>query len=186
LTTLLVMSNDTPSSPGGPQDPYGSAPSNPYGGQPNSPYGQPAGDPYGQPGYGQPGSGQPAGDPYGQPGYGQPGYGQAGYGQPTGSPYGQGGYGAPQQFGAQRNGMALGSMITGIVSMPLTCCWIGGLTGIVAIVLGIMARKQIAESQGRQEGGGMATAGIITGAVAVVLFILMVLLWVTGAFDAYR
>jgi len=138
------------------------------------PYAQPGYGqaPYGQPGYGDPTYGQPA---YGQPGYGQPGYGQPGYGPPA---YGQPGYGYPGQgpYGYQQptNGKAAASMWTGIAALVLTFCCGVGLLGVVPIVLGVKARSEIRRSGGQQGGEGMALAGIITGAVAVVLSALFI------------
>ncbi len=172
----------------GPEQPAGNEPTAPYPGQSPSegstppsygeqppgqpgygqqpPYGQPAygqQPPYGQPGYGQAGYGQQP--PYGQPGYGQQSpYGQGGYGQPG---YGQPGYGyAPS---TPNNGKATASLITGIVTLVLSFCPGFGLIGIVAIVLGSKARGEIRDSGGRQGGDSMALAGIVTGALAVLV-----------------
>ena len=54
------------------------------------------------------------------------------------------------------NGMAIASMVLGIV-------WIYWIGSILALVFGYLARKQIAESQGTQQGDGMAIAGIVLG-----------------------
>ena len=59
-------------------------------------------------------------------------------------------------------------MILGIVG-TLLCCL---LAGIPAIILGYIARKEIAASGGMQQGRGMATAGIILGIVGIVFSIL--------------
>jgi uncharacterized membrane protein len=87
---------------------------------------------------------------------------------------GPGGYGyaTPQQ-----NQKALWSMILGILS--LICC--GVVVGIVAIVLGNSAKKEIAASGGMQTGEGMAKAGVIMGWIGIALTILYVILAVTGA-----
>jgi len=140
---------------------------------PGQPGGQPYGSPYPsyptqpdqpQPGYGQPGYGQPG---YGQPGYGQPGYGQPGYGQPA---YGQSPYPGQPGGAPGTNGLAVAAMVTGIVSILLgICCNVFGVAGIAALVMGIIARQQVARSNGAQTGAGMALAGIITGAVAILL-----------------
>ena len=53
--------------------------------------------------------------------------------------------------------------------MVLTLCCGLGVLGIVPIVLGVKARAEIRATGGQQEGDGMALAGIIPGAVAVVL-----------------
>jgi hypothetical protein len=66
------------------------------------------------------------------------------------------------------NGKALASMILGIVSVALCCYWFIALAGgVVALILGIMARKEIAAGNGTN--GGMALTGVITGAVAAAL-----------------
>ncbi|MEP6461913.1 MAG: DUF4190 domain-containing protein [Frankiaceae bacterium] len=92
---------------------------------------------------------------YGQPPYygQQPGYpggpAQGGWGQP-------GGYGPPVPLGT--NTMAILSLVFAFVFAP------------AAIVLGIVAKGQIRE---RNEGGsGLATAGIVLGAVFTALFLL--------------
>ena len=70
---------------------------------------------------------------------------------------------------AQRNrkGLAIASMVLGIVSLVLFCIWCICIPcAILAIVFGILSLKS--------NGKGMAIAGISTGAVG---FILMVILY---------
>ncbi|MEJ7633430.1 DUF4190 domain-containing protein [Aeromicrobium sp.] len=86
-----------------------------------------------------------------------------------------GGYGAPPQ----QNKKALWSMILGILG--LLCC--GFFTGIPALILGNQAKKEIAASGGSQTGGGMATAGVILGIVAIVFGVISLILFATGALD---
>ena len=69
----------------------------------------------------------------------------------------------------QNNGKAVASLVTGIASLLLSWCCGLGLVGIVAVVLGVKARGEIRRSGGTQSGDGLALAGIITGAVAIVL-----------------
>jgi hypothetical protein len=57
--------------------------------------------------------------------------------------------------------LATASLVTGIIS--ITCC--GLLTGIPAIVMGVVARNRIVRSAGALGGGGMAIAGAILGIV---------------------
>ena len=114
----------------------------------------------------------PYGDPQrpGQPGD-LPSYGSTGGDVPPppgGYGDGNGGYGGGYGGGApEQNKKALWSMILGIVG--LLCC---GVAGVVAIVLSTQAKKEIEASGGRQTGAGMATAGLVIGIVAVVLWIL--------------
>ena len=160
------MSNDPPP-PGPDEDPAG------QGNQPPPP--PPPSEPQWNP---QSGAGQ---EGYGQQGYGQQGYGQQGYGQqppaypPPGAP---GGYG---QAPAQNSPLAIVSLVLGIVGF--LCCGIF-VFSIGAVVTGFLARKQIAESQGRLKGAGMASAGLIVGAVAIVVGILYWVLIVAGVFDS--
>jgi hypothetical protein len=66
------------------------------------------------------------------------------------------GAGAPST--PKTNGFAIASLVCGIVG-----CFT--ITAIVAIVLGFIARNQIEQSGGTQQGSGMALAGIILGFV---------------------
>jgi len=82
------------------------------------------------------------------------------------------------------SGKAITSLVTGIVSLPAVCCWpVGAVLGILGIVFGILARKDIAASSGQQKGDGMALAGIITGAVGLVLIVIVLVLAATGVID---
>lgn len=131
----------------------------------------------------------PTSDPQGTSGTsGLPSYGSVE--PPAGdTPPPPGGYPPPAPGGygqqpPQNNTKALISMILGIVSVVLgLCCGVVALAGIAAIVLGIIARKEIDQSQGTQKGSGMALAGIITGAIAILLFVVGIILVLTGAVD---
>jgi Domain of unknown function (DUF4190) len=106
-----------------------------------------------------PPSGTPEDNPYAQrPASPAPQYYQ--------QPYGQ--YATPAPTGGN-NGLAIGSMVTGIVSVPLACCcsYLGVIGGGVALVLGFIGMNQIKQSG--QSNRGMAITGLATGGVAVVL-----------------
>jgi hypothetical protein len=77
----------------------------------------------------------------------------------------------------QQNQMAMWSMISGIVGIPLALCcsFVGIVPAIIALSLGIISRNQIRDSHGAQTGDGMALAGVITGAVGLVLGIGVIL-----------
>ncbi|MDB5290336.1 MAG: hypothetical protein JWL69_1577 [Phycisphaerales bacterium] len=84
----------------------------------------------------------------------------------------------PQQAGS---GMAVAALVVGIVSIFPGCCLtsIGMIViGVVAIVLAVMARNQIATGRGR--GAGMATAGLILGVVGAGLGIIFLLIALFG------
>jgi len=156
---------------------------------PQQPQQQPGGW-YGEasPGYGQ----QPQPYPPQQPAYGaqppayppQPGYG---YGQP-GYPPGAYGYARPT------NGKATAALWSGVGLLVTSFCCGLGIFGVIPIVLGVKARNEIRATGGQQAGDGMALAGIITGAVAVLLGILTLVFvvvalangdWSTGTSTGY-
>lgn len=75
------------------------------------------------------------------------------------TPYGQypgQGYGPPPP---QKESKAILALVLGIFS--LTC--FGPLTGLPAIIVGALARRDIDRSHGQLEGAGLAAAGIVTG-----------------------
>jgi hypothetical protein len=77
--------------------------------------------------------------------------------------------GTPIQSG-RTNGLAITSLVLGIVSLPLLSCYGAGIPfGIAAVITGLISRNQIKASNGMQSGEGMALAGIITGGVGAVL-----------------
>ncbi|WP_250445837.1 DUF4190 domain-containing protein, partial [Actinotalea sp. C106] len=165
--------------PAAASDPYAQQPS----GQehdptqpPPPPQGYPAqGHPqqgYPQQGYPQPGYAQPAqpqqGYPqqgYPQAGYPQAGYPQAGYGTPYGQPYAGTAPSGPSSV------LAIVSLVVAVLA--ILSAWVpfigilGLIGGIVAVVVGIVARRRA--RTGQAGGTGMALAGIIVGAVAILI-----------------
>ncbi|MED7925397.1 DUF4190 domain-containing protein [Nonomuraea sp. LP-02] len=175
--------------PGQGQPGYGQPGYGGYGQQPQSGggYGQQpqSGGGYGQQpqsggGYGQ----QPqSGGGYGQQpqgGYGEQPQSGAGYGQqqyaygqmPPSGAYGYNPYGAPPPPPRPTNGMAVASLVLGIVGM-ISC----GLTSIVGVILGHIALARIKRSG--EEGQGMAVAGLVTSYIMVVINVLL-LIWFGG------
>lgn len=75
-------------------------------------------------------------------------------------------------------GFAIASLICGILSI-LCCClvWLALVFGVAGIVLGVITLTQ------KYEGKGMAIAGIITGGVGLLLFLIVLL--VVGSTDAF-
>jgi hypothetical protein len=151
------------STPNEPQNPYGS-------GDPQDPSRAPQ-DPSAAPQY------PAAPPPY--PGAGAPQYpGASGTPQyPSAAPYGSapGGYGQPGPgYGAAypKNSLAVWSLVLGIVSFVLSC---GFLTGIPAVIVGNNAKKAVA--RGEANNGGMATAGVILGWIAIALSVLGIILF---------
>ncbi|MCV7229868.1 DUF4190 domain-containing protein [Mycolicibacterium komossense] len=117
---------------------------------------------------------QPAhGTPSAAPGHAGPGYPPPGFPPPT-YPYppppyaggypppgysGYAGYGPPGATGT--NTMAIGSMVASVIG--LLC----GIGSIVGIALGFVALSQIKQS--RQQGYGLAVAGIVVGVASLII-----------------
>jgi hypothetical protein len=80
----------------------------------------------------------------------------------------------PSMMPPKTNGLAVTSMILGIVSLPLSLfCAIGILLGLPAIICGHIARGKIRTSNGSETGNGFALTGLITGYLDVVLNIIV-------------
>jgi Domain of unknown function (DUF4190) len=146
------------STPNEPQNPYGA-------GEPQQPQ-----DPSGAPQY--PAAPQP---PAGTPQYpSAPQYPNAGGAPqyPGATPYGSApSYQQPAAAGYgytyPKNSLGVWSLVLGIVSFVLSC---GLFTGIPAVIVGNKAKQAVA--RGEANNGGMATAGIILGWVAIALSII--------------
>ena len=76
------------------------------------------------------------------------------------------GHQAPGATQQRTSGMAIGSLVCGILA--LTCC-MSVVAGPAGIVLGVMARREIERSGGRIGGSGMALAGIIMGSLGAAI-----------------
>ena len=126
-----------------------------------------------QPAYQQPAYQQPT---YQQPTYQQPAYQQPAYQQPA---YQQPAYQQPAQPAiVPGKGMAIASMVLGIVSLALFCVsYLAIPCGIVGAVLGAIARSKAVEVGAKN---GMANAGIACSCVALGLALLIVILAIIG------
>jgi hypothetical protein len=102
-----------------------------------------------------------------QPGAFQPGAVQTGWKPPP----------PPAYPGATDKNLALVSMILGIVSIMFTCCYLGVITGPVAVGLGLYALTQIKKNPNKYGGKGMAIAGIVTGGLSFVFVALIFLIY---------
>ncbi len=79
----------------------------------------------------------------------------------------------PMPVPADRRGLAIASLVLGIISLCGAIFWFcGGPLAIVAVVLGVLSRNSTAR--------GMATAGIILGAIGILLAIVFVILTITS------
>ncbi|MCY0930569.1 DUF4190 domain-containing protein [Streptomyces sp. H27-H1] len=149
----------------------------------------------GMPGGGIPQAGPPAGQgpapahgpqPGQSPAYGYPAQPDpAGYGYPAPpaapqAPYGgypayQGYPGYPGNGGypphaPKSNGFGVTALVLGIIAV--VSCYLGLLFGVPAVIFGVLARGKA--KRGEADNEGMALAGIITGAVGIVISCLFI------------
>jgi hypothetical protein len=78
------------------------------------------------------------------------------------------------------DGMAIASLVSGIAGW-FFCPIIGG---VLAIIFGYMAKKNINESNGALTGDPLATAGIILGFVQLGIVLVVVVIWIIIAIVA--
>ena len=66
------------------------------------------------------------------------------------------------------SGLAIGSLICGIISVVLFCAWfIAAPLGLAAVIMGIIAKGKI--NRGEAGGNGLAMTGIITGIMGILI-----------------
>jgi hypothetical protein len=114
---------------------------------------------------------------------------QGGGGTGGGAPvWEQGGGGSWQGGGGTANagtdGVAVAALIVGILALLVS--WIpvlGAIGGIVALVLGLVARNRIKKSGAG--GNGMAVTGIVTGAVSIAINIAIIAFFVIAGGDFF-
>ena len=103
------------------------------------------------------------------PNYAQQQYAQQQYAPPPQAPYYQPGY-YPGPMPAPTNGMAIASLSCSVASFVI----IPLIGAILGVIFGHMALGQINASNGREQGRGMAQAGLIIGYIHLGLFVLVI------------
>jgi len=79
------------------------------------------------------------------------------------------GYAAAGTVAPRTDGLAIGALIAGILS--LICFWplcLGIILGPAAAIMGFISRQRVAASAGTVGGGGLALAGLILGIVGFI------------------
>jgi prepilin-type processing-associated H-X9-DG protein len=75
-----------------------------------------------------------------------------------------------------KSGLAVTSLILGI----LACCCFGFLTGIPAIILGIVTLSRTSRDPARYSGAGLGIAGLITGSIGTILCVIAIPFFIAG------
>lgn len=73
----------------------------------------------------------------------------------------------------RNNSLTVASLVLGIVGLVTSCCLVGVLPAIPGLILGLIGYSRVRHSGGREKGDGMAVAGIILSAIAIVIFLLV-------------
>lgn len=138
--------------------------------KPETPWGSPETPPPSQqPQPGAPGSYHPPPPPPYQQGQ----YPGAGYPPPPPPPY-AGGFTPPPT--GPKNGLGIASLVIAIVALVMVWSVFGGvILGIVAVVIGFVARARV--TKGEATNGGVAIAGIVLGFLAIVVGLAFIAIW---------
>ncbi|MFE3580394.1 DUF4190 domain-containing protein, partial [Streptomyces vinaceus] len=86
------------------------------------------------------------------------------------------GYPGYPGYPQKSNGFGITAMVLGIIGV--VTCYLGVLFGVPALVFGILGRKKA--QRGEADNGPMALAGIILGAIGIVISLLMIGLVIAG------
>lgn len=86
----------------------------------------------------------------------------------------------PNQMQTKLNGLNIAALVLGIVSLVLWCVWIVSIPcAILSLIFGIIGIKK--------QGKGLALTGIITGAIAIVLWIgIFALAFIAGFVEGFN
>jgi hypothetical protein len=107
-------------------------------------------------------------DPYREPAAGQPGpYSND---PPAGGQPAYGGYPAPPT--QPRNGLGTAALVLGIIGLLTSILFFGGVFGLIAIVLGIVALGRV--RRGEATNRGASIAGIVLGVLSLVIPVVLI------------
>ena len=119
-------------------------------------------------------------DPSGQPTFNLPGSYNRPIGQPKPppSPIATGWQPPPppRYTATPQQGLAVASLILGIFTVTFGWCYVGVVTGVIAIVLGIVSLVQIKNNPERHSGKPLAIAGIVMGAVYYLIVAIIIII----------
>ncbi|MEU4168192.1 DUF4190 domain-containing protein [Streptomyces sp. NPDC026665] len=168
----------------------GAAPVPPGAGSPGGPWGDPFAPPAPRTPYPQPFPGEPVPPPPIAPGGPGVPYGYGGYPQYPGFPAGAGypgapGYGWPVRQSMPSNGLGTAGLVLGIIAAVLFIVWpLAIVLGVLAVIFGLIGGAKA--RRGEATNPGQALAGVICGAVGLVLAVVVLVLVIVNASDEDR
>ena len=87
-------------------------------------------------------------------------------------------------YATQRtDGLAIASLVIGIVSIACFVACFGIVLGPIAAILGFISRQRIATSGGMIRGGTMAVIGLVLGVLGFVVSVIWFFVIASGAFN---
>lgn len=88
-------------------------------------------------------------------------------------------------YAAQRtDGLAIASLVIGILSLVCTIACLGIVLGPTAAIMGFISRQRISTSGGAVGGGALAMIGLILGIVGFIASVGWFLLFISGAINS--
>jgi len=96
---------------------------------------------------------------------------------PAGQPWQQP---SPLYTKSPSQGLAIASMITGLLGLFAGMFCLGPIPGLAALILGLVALSQIKNKPLTHGGKPLAIIGIVTGSVSLVIYGGMILLWIVS------
>jgi hypothetical protein len=108
--------------------------------------------------------------PYGEQ---YPGQQPGSYPPPPPQPYA----GYPPPPPTPRNGLGIAALILAVLGLLFSWTIAGGIIlGVVALIIGFLARGRV--KRGEATNGGLAVSGIVLGALAIVLGLVFIPIWI--------
>ncbi|HKV89510.1 MAG TPA: DUF4190 domain-containing protein [Candidatus Dormibacteraeota bacterium] len=105
---------------------------------------------------------------------------------PPPPPGGYGGY-TPGAYGyaqPRTDGLAIASLIVGILAIPCSFLCLGIALGPAAAIMGFISRQRVSSSGGAIGGGTLALVGLILGVVGFVLSVIAFFFYLSGSFNS--
>jgi len=78
---------------------------------------------------------------------------------------------------APRNGLGIGALVIAIIGLVSCLTVVGGvLLGVVAVIMGLVARGRV--KRGEADNGGVALAGVVLGFLSILAGLAFIPIWV--------